>query len=325
MNTLKDVAEKSGVTVTTVSRMLNNRGYISEKTKTKIQQAMKDLNYQPNELARALSQKRSHFIGLIVPSASNMYFCKVIDCVEHLVTSSGYKLLLCTSNHEAKKEVEYFDMLNASKVAGIILASHTQNLDMNIAIDAPVISIDRIISPRIPAISSDNYQGGILAAEHLITKGCKKLAHISGSTYLNMEANKRYFGFKEVCDSKGVPHVVIDATEEQFLSMRYENVINILLDNNPDIDGIFTSNDIIAAQVINICTKRGIKIPEEMKVVGYDDIDLCELCTPTITTIHQSVDAICQRAVESIISKQENKVIPTSVILPVSLVEREST
>jgi len=325
MSTLKDVAEKSGVTVTTVSRMLNNRGYISEKTRTKINQVMKDLNYQPNELARSLSKKTSHFIGLIVPSASNMYFCKVIDCVEHIVTNSGYKLLLCTSNHEAAKEIEYFDMLSANKVAGVILASRTQNLDLNIAIDAPIISIDRIVSPRIPSICSDNYQGGVLAAEHLIAKGCKKLAHISGSAYLNMEANKRYFGFKEVCESKGTPHVVIDATEEQFLSMRYEDIINTLLDNNPDIDGIFTSNDIIAAQVIRICNKRGIKIPDEIKVVGYDDIDLCKLCAPSITTIHQSVDAICQRAVENIIAKQENKIIPTSVILPVSLVEREST
>ncbi len=325
MSTLKDVAEKSGVTVTTVSRMLNGRGYISEKTREKINEAMRELNYKPNELARALSKKRSNFIGLIVPSASNMYFCKVIDCVEHLVTGSGYKLLLCTSNNEVKKELEYFDMLSASKVAGVILASHTQNIDLSIAIDAPIISVDRIISPRIPSVCSDNYQGGILAAEHLIAKGCRKLAHISGSSYLNMEANKRFFGFKEVCEKEGVPYVAVDATEEQFLSMQYENIINSLIDSNPDIDGIFTSNDIIAAQVINICSKRGIRIPQQMKIVGYDDIDLCKFCTPSITTIHQPVSDICQRAVESIVLKQDKKSIPTSVTFPVTLVEREST
>lgn len=325
MSTLKDVAEKSGVTVTTVSRMLNNRGYISNKTREKILQAMKELNYQPNELARALSKKRSNFIGLIVPSASNMYFCKVIDCVEHLVTQKGYKLLLCTSNNEVKKEIEYFDMLSASKVAGVILASHTRNIDLSIEIDAPIISIDRIISPRIPSISSDNYQGGVLAAEHLIMKGCKKLAHISGSAYLNMDPNKRYFGFKEVCEKRKVPHVVIDATEEQFLSMQYENVIDDLLDSNPDIDGIFTSNDIIAAQVIKACKKRNIRVPEDIKIVGYDDIDLCKFCVPSITTIHQPIADICELAVENIILKQENKMIPNSMVLPVTLIEREST
>lgn len=325
MSTLKDVAEKCGVTVTTVSRMLNGRGYVSEKTKKKIRQAMKELNYQPNAFARALSLKRSNFIGLIVPSASNMYFCKVIDSVEHYVSTNGYKLLLCTSNLEPKKEIEYFDMLNANKVAGVIIASHTQDIDKNIAIDAPVISIDRVISPRIPSICSDNYQGGILAAEHLIEKGCKKLVHISGSTNLNMDANKRYYGFKEVCERKGVPHIVVDATEDQFLSMRYESVINMLLSNYPDVDGIFTSNDIIAAQITTICNKRGIKIPDRIKIVGYDDIDLCTMCSPSITTIHQSINEICQYAVESIIFKAENKAIPSSITFPVSLIKRETT
>ncbi len=325
MSTLKDVAEKSGVTVTTVSRMLNNRGYISEKTRKKIRQAMKELNYQPNEFARALSLKKSRYIGLIVPSASNMYFCKVIDSIEHHVSKNGYKLLLCTSNLEAKKEIEYFDMLSANKVAGVIIASHTQNLDESIDIDAPIISIDRVISPRIPFVCSDNYQGGILAAEHLIGKGCKKLAHISGSTHLNMDANKRYYGFKEVCERKGIPHLVIDATEEQFMSMHYETIITMLLDRYPDVDGIFTSNDIIAAQVITICSKRGIHIPDQIKIVGYDDIDLCIIYNPSITTIRQSIDDICQYAVESIIFKAENKTLPSGVTFPVTLIERETT
>jgi LacI family sucrose operon transcriptional repressor len=325
MATLKDVAEKCGVTVTTVSRMLNGRGYVSEKTKKKIMQAMKELNYQPNEFARALSLKRSSFIGLIVPSASNMYFSKVIDCVEHYVSKNGYKLLLCVSNLEPKKEIEYFDMLNANKVAGVIIASHTQDIDKNIAINAPVISIDRVISPRIPSICSDNYQGGVLAATHLIEKGCKKLAHVSGSIHLNMDANKRYYGFKEVCEEKGIPYVLIDATEEQFQSMRYEAVIEMLLKKHADIDGIFTSNDIIAAQAITICNKQGIKVPDQIKIVGYDDINLCTLYNPTITTIRQSVNDICRYAVESIIFKSDNKTIPSSIVFPVTLIERETT
>ena len=155
---------------------------LAKKTKNKIRQAMKELNYRPNEFARALSLQRSSFIGLIVPSASNMFFCKMTDSVEHHVSKHGYKLLLCTSNLEPKKEFEYFDMLSANKVAGVIIASHTQDIDKNISIDAPIISLDRIISPQIPSICSDNYQGVILAAEHLISKGAKKsCAQSSGS------------------------------------------------------------------------------------------------------------------------------------------------
>ena len=325
MATIKDVAKLSGVTVTTVSRMLNNRSYVSDKTKKKIRQAMKELNYTPNEIARSLITKKSTLIGLIVPSARHPFFSIIIDYVEHYCSKHNYKLLLCNSNREIEKETEYFDMLNGNKVAGVIIASHTQNLSSNIVVDSFVISIDRVIAPHIPSVCSENYQGGVLAAEHLISKGCKKLAHISGSSYLDMDANKRYFGFKEVCEREGVPHVVIDASEEQFFSMHYEQMIANLIDDNPGLDGIFTSNDILAAQVIQACYNKGIKIPDEMKVVGYDDIDLCTLCTPKITTIQQSIDNICQYAVESIIAKSEGESVPISVTFPVKLIERETT
>jgi LacI family transcriptional regulator, sucrose operon repressor len=325
MATIKDVAALSGVTVTTVSRMLNGRGYVSEKTKEKIRKVMKDLHYQPNEIARSLSKKQTNVIGLIVPSASNPFFSKIIDAVEHHAAKHKYKLLLCISNLELKKEIDYFGMLNANKVSGIIVASRTQNLHEHIRYDAPVISIDRIISSQIPAICSDNYQGGILAAEHLIAKGCKKLAHISGSSFLNMDANKRYFGFREVCEKHGIPYIVIDASEEQFQSMRYEEIIDALLDSHPDLDGIFTSNDILAAQVIQACYYRKISIPEQMKIVGYDDIDLCTIFTPPITTIHQPVDDICQYAVESIVFKARNKTMPSNITFPVRLIERGTT
>lgn len=325
MPTLKDVAELSGVTVTTVSRMLNNRSYVSEKTKKKIREAMKELHYTPNEIARSLITKKSTMIGLIVPSARNPFFSQIIDAVERHCSKNNYKLLLCNSNREIEKETEYFDMLNANKVAGVILASHTQNIASNIVVDSFVISIDRVISPNIPSICSDNYQGGVLAAEHLIKKGCKKLAHISGSYYLNMDANKRYIGFKEVCEREGVEHTVIDANEEQFLSMHYEEMISVFLEENPDVDGIFTSNDILAAQSIQACYKKGISIPEDIKIVGCDGIDLCTLCTPQITTIQQPINDICQYAVESIISKLEKKSIPLSVTFPVKLIERGTT
>lgn len=325
MATLKDVAERSGVSVTTVSRMLNNRGYISEKTRKKILKAMEELNYQPNEIARSLSLQKSKIIGLIVPSSSNFFFCKVIDAIERYAAKYGYKLLLCNSNLEIEKEKEYFNMLSANKVAGVILASRTQDLDKIIKTDSLIISIDRVISSDIQSVCSDNYMGGVLAAEHLISKGCKKLAHISGSAYLKLDGNKRYLGFRDVCIREGVEHIKIDATEEQFISMRYENIINSLLDEHPDLDGIFTSNDILAAQVIQACYQRGIKVPEQMKVVGYDDTDLCAIYNPPITTIRQPVDDICHYAVESIVLQESKKVVPKKVIFPVELIERGTT
>ncbi len=326
MATLIDVAKLADVSVTTISRMLNNRVKVSDKTRAKIEAAMKELNYYPDEIAQSLTKKKSNFIGLIVPSAKNFFFSQVIEYTEYYAVKNGYKLLLCISNHETAKEVEYFGMLKANKVAGIILASRTQNLLEYLSIDSPVLCIDRIISPDIPTICSDNYVGGILAAEHLICKGCKNMAYISGSADLDFEANKRFLGFSDVCKKADLKApVFLDATEERFFSMDYQGIVADLFEANPQVDGIFTSNDIIAAQVLQYCQCHAIRIPEDVKLIGYDDTDLASLCTPAISTIHQPIKEMCQLAVEGIYQLSTTGLPPKNVILPVSYVERQTT
>ena len=324
MATLKDVAARAGVTVTTVSRMLNKRVKVSDATCQRIETAMKELGYQPNELAQSLAKKTSNFIGLIVPSASHYFFCEIVSRVEHYVTKNGYRLLLCASNHEREKELEYFQMLGANKVAGVIVASRTQNLQDGLRFDAPILSIDRKLSPSIPSVSSDNYAGGVLAAELLLRKGCKHPAYFSGSPWLDMDANKRYSGFEDTLRRNGVVPLTLELSEERFMSMRYDDVIAEFLRGHPMLDSVFTSNDVIAAQVIRYCLNSGIAVPERMKVIGYDDIGLTSLYYPTITTIRQPIDEICRYAVESVISYYD-KLVPVNTVFPVTLVEREST
>jgi len=326
MSTLIDVAERAGVSVTTISRMLNNRVKISEKTRSKILAAMRELDYYPNEIAQSLTKKKSNFIGLIVPSAKNFFFSQVIEYTEYYAVKKGYKLLLCISNHETAKEIEYFGMLKANKVAGIIIASRTQDLQDHLNIDSPLISIDRIISSNIPSVCSDNYHGGVLAAKHLIQKGCKSLAYISGSADLEFEANKRFIGFQAAClDHHVTSPIFLNANEERFFSMDYQEIIAGLFEDTPYVDGIFTSNDIIAAQILQYCEKHNIQIPEKMKLIGYDDTDLASLCTPALTTIHQPIEDICREAVDGIFQQSSSGIMPQNHILPVSLIERETT
>ena len=287
---------------------------------------MKELDYYPDEIAQSLTKKKSNFIGLIVPSAKNFFFSQVIEYTEYYAVKKGYKLLLCISNHETAKEVEYFGMLKANKVAGIIIASRTQNLIEYLNIDSPLLCIDRIISPHIPTICSDNYRGGILAAEHLISKGCRNMAYISGSAELEFEANKRFLGFADACQLASVTApVFLDATEERFFSMDYQGIIAELFETKPQVDGIFTSNDIIAAQVLQYCSCHGISIPNEVKLIGYDDTDLAALCNPAITTIHQPIKEICQRAVEGIYQLSNSDTPLNNQILPVTLTKRQTT
>jgi len=324
MATQQEVAERAGVTVTTVSRMLNNRGSISDKTRKKILRAMAELDYQPNEIAQSLSKKQQRVIGLIVPSASNYFFCKVIDSVEKYVATQGYKLLLCVSNHNKKKELEYFSMLKSNKVAGIILASRTQGLLDELNFDCSIVTIDRQISSNVPSVCSDNYGGGVMAAEHLIDKGCRNPAYFSGSPTLDMDANKRFVGFNDALAKYGIKPQVLELSEEQFFSMDYMKAITGFLRRHPDIDGAFASNDVIASQIIKYCKRHDIAVPGQLKIVGYDDIDLAALYDPAITTIRQPIDDICRYAVDTVIHHGEG-IAPISVTFPVTLMKRETT
>lgn len=324
MATLKEVADRAGVTVTTVSRMLNKPGIVSAQTTCKIQRAMQELDYQPNELARSLSKQQSNMIGLIVPSARNYFFCKVIHEVEQATCELGYKLLLCVSNHEKQKEIEYFSMLKANKVAGVLIASHTQDLANNIAMDMPVISIDRTLSPGIPSVCSDNENGGHLAAKLLVQKGCRNLAYFSGSITPGMDANRRQDGFASELANHGLQPIVLELEEERFVSMEYEDIIAAFFARHPAVDGVFTSNDIIAAQILRYCQKTGRPVPGSLKIVGYDDIELARLTPPAITTIRQDVHAISRFAVQSV-AQCKKRPTPLATVFPVTLIERETT
>lgn len=326
MATLKDVAMHAGVTVTTVSRMLNGRCKISPATREKIENAMQELGYRPNEIARSLAKKNTNIIGLIVPSARNYFFASIIEHVEAYASANGCKLMLCVSNLDTKKEKEYFSMLLANKVMGIILASHTQNIDDFVHIDAPLILIERSPAPHVPCALTDNYNGGYLAGKHLIEKGCRKLLYFSGHATIDADPNKRFLGFKEACREFGVaPPAQFNAPWDQFISMNYDVSVQQIFKRHPDTDGILASNDIMAASIVRYALKHDIRIPKQLKVVGYDDTSFAENCIMPLTTIHQPIEELCQFAVCSLIRAAAGDLIPINATFPVRLVERETT
>ncbi len=325
MATLKDVAQKSGVTVTTVSRVLNNRGYISEQTRQKVYNAIKELNYQPNELARSLTKKRTNIIGVITPSIMHPFFGKVINYLEQFAVENKYKIMLCNSYHQKDKEIEYIEMLKSNKVAGIVLCSRTIDIDSFLDLSLPVVTIERYVGSGISVVECDNYMGGELATKHLINCGCKNIIHISGIKDIHMPADNRNVAFVDVCKKYNINHKVFHTEEEQFQSMDYSEFIQKIFSENYNIDGVFASSDVIAAQVIQVCNKNNIKIPDDLKLVGFDDTDIAYLTTPMLTTIKQPVEQMCQHAIDIIIKSLEKKVVPLKITLPVSLIKRGST
>lgn len=323
MSTIKDVAQVAGVTVTTVSRVLNDRGYISDTTRKKVYQAMDQLNYQPNEIARSLLRRKSNLIGLIVPNVSHPFFAELTNYIEYYAYEAGYKVLICNSYQDSSKEKDYIDMLKRNQVDGIIMGSHTLDTSEYINGNLPIIAVDRNLSDTIPFITSDNYQGGYLAANLLIEKGCKKLAHISGPLELNTPANKRYKAFINVVNERKVDYVIEHAKLDIFES--YIKLSKKLFEQHPDIDGIFASSDMIAASIIHVANLIGKKIPCDLKLVGFDDISLASLLVPQLTTIRQDIRGIGETVVRLLINQMEKKQVNIENVLPVQLIERKTT
>jgi LacI family sucrose operon transcriptional repressor len=325
MATLKDVAAKSGLTVTTVSRVLNNRGYISEQTKDKVYAAMKELNYQPNEIARSLSKQKSTIIGVIVPHIVHPYFAKLISNLESAAAEAGYKIILCNSHAESEKEIDYLEMFQSNRVVGIILCSSTVDIGKFVSLNIPIVTIERNLDVGTATIECDNYQGGVLAAKHLIERGCKNILHFSGIRGDNMPADDRSKGFVRICEEAGIAHHEVLSESDYYYTMDYCSLIEQSLKENRDIDGVFASSDLIAAQVIKVCSRLNIRIPDQLKLIGFDDVNIASLTTPGLTTIRQPIKEMAHQAIQTLLKCTNQEMVPSRIMLPVSLVEREST
>lgn len=222
MATIKDVAREAGLTVGTVSRVLNNRGYISDATREKVYQVMKELNYQPNEVARSLSKSKTNTIGVIVPHIVHPYFAKLISNLEKAASDRSYKILLCNSRKERERELEYLEMLKSNRVAGLVLCSATVKTESLADLDIPVITIERNVGMGTASVECDNYQGGVLAARHLISCGCKYVINLSGVEQTEMPADSREEGFLDMCSQHGVTGIASKSRENEYYEMEYQ-------------------------------------------------------------------------------------------------------
>ena len=324
MASLKDVAREAGLTVTTVSRVLNNRGYISDDARRRVADAIEKLNYRPNEVARALQNKKSNTIGVIVPHIRHPYFAEMISNLENAAYKKGYKILLCNSQSTKEKAKEYIDICTSNRVAGIILCSQKISVKTFEGLDIPVITIERAMETATASVECDNKNGGKLAAEKLIEAGCNNLLFIKSEDAPATPANQRFVGFMDACEKAGVSVKVAQPNEIDYNSLSYVEWLESILKENPTADGIFAGSDVIAAQTLQVCRRLSIQVPEDLKIVGFDDVNIASLTTPQLTTIHQPIKEMANVAMDLLNDAADGKVVPKKTILPIKLVERET-
>lgn len=323
---LEDVAKHAGVSPTTVSRVLNNRGYISEETRKRVHNAMEKINYFPNEMARSLFTKQSNIIGLIFPTVSNPFFAELIYNIEIKCEELGYKVFLCNSLNNMDKEKKYLDMLQRNQVDGIIVGSHNRGIFEQVSTSLPIVAVDQYISNSAPIVSSDNYLGGKLATEHLIKRGCKKIIHISGPSRLDTPTHLRTSAYKDIMTAYGLKPIIYEINKT-FNAKENHKVISQVFHENPDMDGIFASDDMIAANIYNKAVGIGKNVPEELKIVGFDGTEAVRNLLPQLTTIKQSIPEMAERAVIILNKKIKNEEISSHLCKPLNiiLVEGAST
>lgn len=324
MTSIREVAKLAGVSPATVSRVMNGTANVDEKKKERVQEAIRQTGFRPNELARALYKKSSRIIGIIVPDIENPFFSELAKAAEESAYRAGYKILLCNSDNDPQKEAMNIQMLAQMRADGIII---TTNCDSTSRVlddcPLPVVVVDRMFADMSGTafVESDHYAGGRLAAEHLVECGCKNIACLRGPQKYS-SGRHRYRGYLEVCEKYHL--------KEQYLDCEYDYEAGLkaaekLIRMYPDVDGIIACNDMVAVSAYKILTREGYRVPEDVQLVGFDDVKISRVFTPEITTVSQPIREMGMMAAGIIIRHVEGEDYRKETLFEVRLLERETT
>lgn len=314
---LEDVAAAAGVSKTTVSRVLNHRGYLSEKTIAKVQKAMQELDYRPNIIARQLYKQRTDLVGMIFPTVDNPFFSQLEAEMERQLYRNGYKVLIGNSQNDPAKEENYLQQLLTHQVDGLIVGTQNRGLIGYQHANLPVVAIDQVVGKNIPVVSSDNYQGGLLATQRLLDDGCRHIIHTNGPLGLDTPTQKRREAYEHLMTKNNLPAITYHL-DFNISTIDKERVFRRIFEEHPEVDGIFAANDTDASTIINLASEYGKRIPEDLKIVGYDGSNVTRLLLPGLTTIQQPIDEMADLAVQ-LLQARINGQNAKSVVLPVTI------
>ncbi|QFF98046.1 LacI family transcriptional regulator [Psychrobacillus glaciei] len=326
--TIKDIAREAGVSITTVSRVLNNKAEgMSKKTRKTVLQVMGELNYQPNKFARGLVTKRSNMLGLIVPNISNPFFPELCRGAEDEANERNYSLIICNSDDQSQKEENYLRLLQEQQVDGILLSSKNRlsqtSKDQLESGKIPYVLFDRgEEASNHSGVFLDNEKGGYMAGKHLVDLGHTKIACMTGPLEI-LNAQQRLAGFQRAFTEASIelPKSSILVGDFQ-MEVAYLIAKKFLQDNC--VTAIFASNDLMACGIYRAAHELGIQIPEQLSIVGFDDIPLVTALIPKLTTVRQGTYEMGRKAIELLLNELENN-SSEGVVFDPTLIVREST
>lgn len=339
--TLSDIAATVGVTPMTVSRVVNQNGYVSQETRDKVLEVVKAMNYRRNGLARSLKRQRTDTIGLVLGDISNPYATELARMVRQVASTRGYNVFICISEHSAEEDIAAFEALSSHSVDGIIVATRANSagnecLRSLAESGVPLVVIGRDFQHKaVDYIAADNFTGGFEATQHLIDLGHKRIGFI-GATLAFGKNLKRLQGYLEALSKHdievderlitGHKDALSDAPGYSTEEMGYEGMKRLLsLPNRPT--AVFARNDFTAIGAMTAIKESGLQIPHDIAIVGFDDIPLATHTSPPLTTVRQPMRIQGQLAAELLLQRiEKGEALPrTERILNCELIIREST
>ncbi len=328
MTTIRDVADRAGVSTTTVSHVINGTRRVEPETMSRVNRAIEELAYRPNAIARSMRHGQTYSIGVVIPDVSNPFFADLARAIEDVAFEGGYSAIFGNSDGDDRKEERYLEVLLSKKVDGLLLVSAGQSSDRLrhvVETGPPMVIVDRELDDLgVSLVMVDNHEGGRLAARYLIGLGHRRIGVIAGADTLRPSA-RRLDGFREELGLAGVElrDEVIARGGFRAAEGRAAMQTLLLLPDRPT--AVFAENDLMALGAMSAIHAAGLRIPEDISIVGFDDVALSDLSTPGLTTISQPVRDIATTAMRLLFERLRDPALaPVRVVLPVSLVVRGS-
>lgn len=330
MPTMRDVAASAGVSVATVSHVINGTRFVDPQTVDRVRAAIETLGYRPNSLARGLRRNETGIIGMLLPDNSNPFFGEIARAIEDVGFTEGYNVILCNSDGSEAKEAAYVDTLLSKQIDGIILISSGNNFTpLRLILDAgvPCVVIDRELGDLpVDQVLIDNEQGGYLAGQYLTNLGHERIGYIAGPNQLNLSA-QRLTGFRRALAEVGVALPDEACIQGDFYYSGGAEGMRGLLQRNLGLTAIFAANDRMAVGALSVLLRAGLQVPQDVSIIGYDDIPLSNAIWPSLTTIAQPKVEMGQAGISLLLERIRKRNIdlpPRRAMLSVRLIERES-
>lgn len=327
MATIKDVAARAGISYTTVSHVVNGTRPVSDTVRGKVEAAIAELGYVPSGVARSLRAQATGTLGLLVPNASNPYFAELARGIEDHAERNGYSVILCNSDDDIDKQLRYLRVLVERRIDGLIVAtvaSDTAFAEALASLKVPLMLVDRSLDGvTADRVQVDHERGGFLATQHLLELGHRRIACIGGPASTQV-AQLRAAGYRRALAGAGVePLPVADCA---FTSPAGYAAAQALLTGDKPPTAIFAGNDMIALGVLRAAAERGVRVPEQLSVVGFDDIEVSRYLYPALTTVGQSIGQLGEIAAARLLARiREPELSAAHQLVEPTLVLRESS